>query len=107
MQYILQQYILYSECVRYLGDTHSQTLKSLNLREIILNEGSANEDQQQVLRARIALAEKQRKTGDGTETTLIAQANLVKALNEALERYGPPEIMNTDSHTIGASSRVV
>ena len=31
----------------------------------------------------------------------------VEALNEALHRFDPPEIMNTDSHTIGASSRVV
>jgi len=31
----------------------------------------------------------------------------VEALEEAIEKYGPPEIMNTDSHTIGASSRVV
>jgi putative transposase len=31
----------------------------------------------------------------------------VEALNEAVHRFGPPEIMNTDSHTIGASSRVV
>ena len=29
----------------------------------------------------------------------------VEALNEAIVKYGPPEIMNTDSHTIGASSR--
>ncbi len=31
----------------------------------------------------------------------------VAALNEVIARFGPPEIMNTDSHTIGASSRVV
>ncbi|MDA7430950.1 DDE-type integrase/transposase/recombinase [Primorskyibacter aestuariivivens] len=31
----------------------------------------------------------------------------VAALNEAIAKHGPPEIMNTDSHTIGASSRVV
>src|SRR6056297_1023981 len=31
----------------------------------------------------------------------------VEALNEAIARHGPPEIMNTDSHTIGASSRMV
>lgn len=31
----------------------------------------------------------------------------VEALEEALARFGPPSIMNTDSHTIGASSRVV
>lgn len=31
----------------------------------------------------------------------------VEVLNEAVQRFGPPEVMNTDSHTIGASSRVV
>ncbi len=31
----------------------------------------------------------------------------VEALNEAIHRFGPPAIMNTDSHTIVASSRVV
>src|SRR6056297_2523150 len=31
----------------------------------------------------------------------------VDALNEAVAKHGPPEIMNTDSHTIGASSRMV
>jgi putative transposase len=31
----------------------------------------------------------------------------VEALKDALARYGAPEIFNTDSHTIGASSRVV
>jgi hypothetical protein len=31
----------------------------------------------------------------------------VEALNEAVNTYGVPEIMNTDSHTIDASSRVV
>lgn len=31
----------------------------------------------------------------------------VDMLKEAIHRFGPPEIMNTDSHTIGASSRVV
>ena len=31
----------------------------------------------------------------------------IEALKEAMRRHGPPEIMNTDSHTIGASSRVV
>ena len=31
----------------------------------------------------------------------------VDALNEAIPRFGPLEIMNTDSHTIGTSSRVV
>ena len=31
----------------------------------------------------------------------------VAALKEALATYGPPEIFNTDSHTIVASSRVV
>jgi putative transposase len=31
----------------------------------------------------------------------------VEALKEAIHRFGPPEIMNTDSHTIDASSRVV
>ncbi len=31
----------------------------------------------------------------------------VEALNEAIHKFGPPEIMNTDSHTIDASSRVV
>lgn len=31
----------------------------------------------------------------------------VDALQEAIAKFGPPEIMNTDSHTIGASSRVV
>lgn len=29
----------------------------------------------------------------------------VEALNEAVHKFGPPEIMNSDSHTIGASSR--
>lgn len=28
-----------------------------------------------------------------------------KALNEAIRKFGPPEIMNTDSHMIGTSSR--
>jgi len=28
-------------------------------------------------------------------------------LKEAIAKHGPPEIMNTDSHTIGASSRMV
>jgi putative transposase len=28
----------------------------------------------------------------------------VEALKEAIARYGPPEIFNSDSHTIGASS---
>ncbi len=31
----------------------------------------------------------------------------VEALKEAIGFYGPPEIFNTDSHTIGASSRMV
>ena len=31
----------------------------------------------------------------------------IEALNEAMHRHGKPEIMNTDSHTIGASSRMV
>lgn len=31
----------------------------------------------------------------------------VEALNEAIAKYGPPEIMNTDSHTIDASFRMV
>jgi putative transposase len=31
----------------------------------------------------------------------------VEALNEAIHKFGPPEIMNTDSHTMDASSRVV
>ena len=31
----------------------------------------------------------------------------VDALKEALAKHGPPEIFNTDSHTIGTSSRVV
>lgn len=31
----------------------------------------------------------------------------VEALNEAIHKFGAPEIMNTDSHTIDASSRVV
>lgn len=31
----------------------------------------------------------------------------VEALNEAIHRFGAPEIMNTDSHTIDASSRMV
>ena len=31
----------------------------------------------------------------------------VEALNEAIHKFGPPEIMNTDSHMIDASSRVV
>lgn len=31
----------------------------------------------------------------------------VAVLNEANQHFGPPEIMNTDSHTIDASSRVV
>jgi putative transposase len=31
----------------------------------------------------------------------------VEALNEAIHRFGPPEIMNTDSHTIKASSLAV
>ena len=31
----------------------------------------------------------------------------VEALSEAIHKFGPPEIMNTDSHTIDASSRAV
>ena len=31
----------------------------------------------------------------------------VEALNEAIHRFGPPEIMNTDSHMMVTSSRVV
>ncbi|PTQ74712.1 hypothetical protein C8N42_1031, partial [Celeribacter persicus] len=31
----------------------------------------------------------------------------VDALNEAIHKFGPPEIMNTDSHTIDTSSRMV
>ena len=31
----------------------------------------------------------------------------VEALNDAIHKFGAPEIMNTDSHTIDASSRVV
>ena len=31
----------------------------------------------------------------------------VEALNEAIHKFGPPEIMNTDSHTIEASSLAV
>ncbi len=31
----------------------------------------------------------------------------VDALNEAIAKYGPPEIMNTDSHMMVTSSRVV
>ena len=31
----------------------------------------------------------------------------VEALNEAIHKFGPPEIMHTDSHTIDTSSRVV
>ena len=31
----------------------------------------------------------------------------IEALNEAIHKFGPPEIMNTDSHMIDASSRVV
>ena len=31
----------------------------------------------------------------------------VEALNEAIHKFGPPEIMNTDSHTIDTSSRMV
>ncbi len=31
----------------------------------------------------------------------------LEALNEAIHKFGPPWIMNTDSHTIDASSRVV
>ena len=31
----------------------------------------------------------------------------VEALEEAIGKFGPSEIMNADSHTIGASSRVV
>ena len=31
----------------------------------------------------------------------------VEALNEAIHKFDPPEIMNTVSHTIDASSRVV
>jgi transposase InsO family protein len=30
-----------------------------------------------------------------------------EVLNEAIHKFGPPKIMNTDSHTIDASSRVV
>ncbi len=31
----------------------------------------------------------------------------VEALKEALEKYGTPKILNTDSHAIDTSSRVV
>lgn len=31
----------------------------------------------------------------------------VEASNEAIARFGPPEIMNTDSHKFDTSSRVV
>jgi putative transposase len=31
----------------------------------------------------------------------------IASLEEAMARFGKPEIFNTDSHTIGASSRVV
>ncbi len=31
----------------------------------------------------------------------------VDALNEAIHKFGPPEIMNTDSHMMVTSSRVV
>ena len=31
----------------------------------------------------------------------------VDALNEAIHKFGPPEIMNTDSHMIVTSSRAV
>ncbi len=31
----------------------------------------------------------------------------VDALNEAIHKFGPPEIMNTDSHMMATSSRVV
>jgi len=31
----------------------------------------------------------------------------IEAVEEALARHGTPEIFNTDSHTIDASSRVV
>ena len=31
----------------------------------------------------------------------------VEALNEAVHRFGPPEIMNTDSHMMVTSSRVI
>jgi putative transposase len=31
----------------------------------------------------------------------------MEAVEEALTRHGTPEFFNTDSHTIGASSRVV
>jgi len=37
----------------------------------------------------------------------LEAAFCVEAVNEALIRLGSPDIMNTDSHTIGASSRVV
>ena len=31
----------------------------------------------------------------------------LEALNEAFHKFGPPEIMNTDSQKMGASSRAV
>lgn len=41
-----------------------------------------------------------------TSNTLEAEF-CIEALNEAIHKFGPPEIMNTNSHTIDASSRVV
>jgi len=37
----------------------------------------------------------------------IACRAMVEALNEAIYRFGPPEIMNTDSHMMVTSSRAV
>jgi hypothetical protein len=42
----------------------------------------------------------------GISNTLEADFS-VEALNEAVHRFGPPEIMNTDSHMMVTSSRVV
>ncbi len=37
----------------------------------------------------------------------VEAAFCIEAVEEALARYGRPDIFNTDSHTIDASSRVV
>lgn len=40
-------------------------------------------------------------------STTLETGPCIEALKEAVRRHGKPEIMSTDSHTIGASSRVV
>ena len=40
-------------------------------------------------------------------STTLETGPCIEALKKAMRRHGKPEIMNTDSHAIGTSSRVV